>query len=709
MNELISYLDLTTTFNIPEATIKMGALKYRKGLSKSWQNFRDPLDKRKVLINIDTIPESTREKYGIPTAQEYAEQKLIEQENKARNEKETRYNLEKFALINAYNNEWIPYVNLYERLFSYSRKTQIRYSKQFAKEHAFWVKMVEITGTKFSAYHGKVQEGFNLYCELKAQLSFYGSINNLNYFSRKVKSLRSAIANNQDLSEIIADGNLRPKPFKVKTTDFHNALTLSFLSHPKKYSYRVVTDLVNHHCEIEDMQPITESWIKKKMAEDNKFRSAVNKYRNGEKYFKENLLAHAVRNVTPYPANVWMIDGTPIQFYCWNETNTKKIRLNLFAIIDVCTRKIVGFDIAYNEDRFNVLQALKLAVLSEGHLPAEIVSDNFSANKTDEIKDIKEQMEKMGVNWRHSKINNPQDKSYIERFFGAFQTVECALYDDYIGEGITSKRLNGRPSLEFLHEYNKKRGYASYHDMKNRIGIMIAKYNERELNKSQSPNEKYKTLPKPNMVEMDATKTALMFWNKTTHTIKRGMVKITVRKVEHSYEIYNHDLKMDLQGQKVIVRYDENDLDRVMLFNEYDDAICEVKKSVRVSVSKIDETEKTKDNTYKVVAKNKSYSKHIDKYRNEIISKGLESIGKESLELVHPLSLAKNQVNSLESQQLLELYRYQSEIPKEYTEPIEYAPIGVMAKNPIESYEKITQKKSPTKKGSLKVIGKPKH
>lgn len=684
----------------------MGTLNYRKGTSNSWQNFKDPLDKRKVLINIDTIPENTRLKYGIPTAQEYTDNKLIEKENELRTQKELTTKLEKAALIEAYNNEWVPYLNLYERLFGYSQKTQIRYAKQFAREHAFWVKMVEVTGTKFASYHGKIQEGYALYIELKNQLTFYRNISNENYFRRKLKEVRTALANNQDLSQVVGDGNLKPKLHLVKTTDFHNALVLSYLSHPKKYSYRVVTELVNHHCEIESKKAITESWIKKKMAEDNKFKSAVNKYRNGEKYFKDNLMSHAVRNITPYPGNVWMIDGTPIQFFCWNESRTKVVRLNLFAIIDVCSRKIVGFDMAYSEDRFNILKALKLAVLSEGHLPAEIVSDNFSANKTEEIKDIKEQMENMGVNWRYSKINNPQDKSYIERFFGAFQSVECALYDDYLGEGITSKRLNARPNSEFLAQVAKKKGYPSYDEMIDRIGVMIAKYNERELSKKQSPNVIYKEFPKPNMVVMDVTKTALMFWNKTTHTVKRGMVKITVRKTEHVYEIYNHDLKMHLQNQKVIVRYEENDLDRVMLFDEYDKVICEVKKSIKVSIGKVDTTEKDTKNMYKVVAKNKSYASHIDRYRDDIITKGLESIDKDSLELAHPLSLAKNQVNSLESKQLLELYRYQNEIPKEVSQPKEYEPIAVISKNPIESYESITEKKSPRKKGSLKAVGK---
>ena len=100
----------------------------------------------------------------------------------------------------------------------------------------------------------------------------------------------------------------------------------------------------------------------------------------------------------------------------------------------------------------------------------------------------------------------------------------------------------------------KKKGYPTYNEMIDRVGIMIVKYNERELSKKLSPNETYKMFPKPNIVVMDTTKTALMFWNKTTHTIKRGMVKITVRKTEHVYEIYDHNLKMHLQNQKVIVR-----------------------------------------------------------------------------------------------------------------------------------------------------------
>ena len=56
-------------------------------------------------------------------------------------------------------------------------------------------------------------------------------------------------------------------------------------------------------------------------------------------------------------------------------------------------------------------------------------------------------------------------------------------------------------------------------------------------------------LPKPKAVEMDVFKTALMFWTRTKHTIKQGMVKITVSKIEHSFEIYSHKLKAEFTNQ----------------------------------------------------------------------------------------------------------------------------------------------------------------
>ena len=43
-------------YNVPFNTITDGCKKYRQGKSQSWSNKKDTKDKRKVLIDIDSIP-----------------------------------------------------------------------------------------------------------------------------------------------------------------------------------------------------------------------------------------------------------------------------------------------------------------------------------------------------------------------------------------------------------------------------------------------------------------------------------------------------------------------------------------------------------------------------------------------------------------------------------------------------------------------------
>ena len=663
-------------YGISLKSLEMGCYRYRKGLSSYWENSKDSTGTRVVVL--DSIPEATRTKYGIPSGNDYLSVKIIEQSNQ--DFEATKAKEEKEYLYNAYFSNWINYVSLYSQRYAYNKKTQLANSQQSAKDHAFWVAMVELTGSIDQAEHGRLITGYSYYKELKKQLILTVKIDSISYFKKYVKDVRTALKNDTGLTDIIADNAKKEREGK-KSNDFHKALVLQILSNPQRLAYRVTTDLVNHHCELENLPTISESWIKKLMATDNTFKTAVDKCRYGKKYFNDNILPHQVRKITPYPANVWMIDGTPIQFFCWNGTRTKQIRLYLFAVIDVCSRKIVGFDISYSEDKFSVMNALKMAVLSEGHLPAEIVSDNFSANKTEEILELKALMEKIGTIWRLARVGNAQDKSYIERFFGAFQSVECALYEDYIGEGMGSTRLNAKPNQEYQAKIAKM-VTPTEKEMKYRIAKMIAKYNERSSNKKQSPNEVYK-IAKPNAKELDAFGVALLFWKKTSYTVKRGMVKITVRKQEYSFEIYDHKYKMELRDKKVTVRYDEHDLDRVMLFDEFDVAICECRKSIAVNIASIDRTDTDILNTIKVSAKNKSYENYIENYKQDIVDSGLKSAKHDYLEIVHPLSLEKNQINSEESKRFLEMYNQKERISPDQEEPNKYKPIETIARRSI--------------------------
>ncbi|PDS23801.1 DDE-type integrase/transposase/recombinase [Flavobacterium branchiophilum] len=716
-NNYITFRELLS-YGISEKYLKNAVKNYRQGKTKSWANKKDPNDKRKVLIDLDTIPEPTRKKYGIPTGKEHQEQKneakrleRIEWEAEQERQKVVRYEAQErekqieasddlSVLRNAYNNGFLEYLALYKERFKNLKNCNER-ALLYAKQHAFWYQMLFVSGNLHRNKHNKSKTVFEYYLLLKKELHLTPEINNYAIFILRLQNLRKQLKEGLDIAEVIDDKRYLSVK-KPILNDFHKSYILHYASLSECYSYRVVADLVNYHCELNNQPIISESMVKRIMATDNKFRELVNVGRFGEKNANDHLYPYLKRLPTKYPANLWMIDGTPVQFYCWNKTRTKVIRLYLFAIIDVCTRKIVGYDIAYSENRFMIMKAFQNAVKLQGHLPAEILSDNFSASKTVEIKTMQEFMKKLGCFWRYAKPENPQEKAQIERFFGVFQSVECKLHEYYIGEGVATRNKYGRPDAKFVEQEYKRKGLLSENEMKDRINQMIAKYNERNDNKL-SPNDMYKALEKPYAVEMDVIKTAIMFWARTKCTIRRSMVIFKVNKVEYTYEIYDNQTKLELNGKEVYVRYNIDDMDTVMLFDSEDKVICECKKSLVVNSATVDRTDEDIKNTYAHVAKNKSLKNYIKDQKTEIHKKGLDYAGLDEMPTIIPLQLEKNQINEQESFNDLEYYRLEQGIKKEEEYKVPTEPAGYITKDGFKKKsnatysDMVTNKKSPEK------------
>lgn len=706
-NYFMSY-DKVLEFGVPEATVKSACTRYRQGKSTSWANHKDKHDKRRVMIDINSIPINTRKKYNIPTGEELERQleKDIESQLEKLKDKELLKKQDDIYFLElAYNNDWKPHHATYVKHF-----TEVKYAveqdieekaKKVAQNHVFWYKLLMLTGTLERSFRGRLQYGFECYTEARKNIDLRIKLNSYNAFANYLTKLRSAIKQGKSFESIMVSNY--GKKCRKKTTEFHKTVALQLLCNEQHFSYPVVTDLLNHHCIIEGVPTVTESYIKLLMSPKGAFRKLVDAHRNGLKRFNDEMATYTIRREVEYPANTWMIDGTPLQFFCWNEARTKILRLNLFVVIDACTRKIVGFDIARSEDKFNILSAIKLAVKNEGHLPDEIVSDNFSANKTEEVKDLQKQMNSLGCYWRFSRVGNAQDKGMVERFFGTFQTMHCSLYQDYLGEGITSKRDN-RPSKEFMLEHAKKNGYATYNEMMLRISTAIGAYNQQERKNLGIPNKMYSELPKPNAKPLDAFKTAILFWNKTSNTIRRSMVKITVRKVNYFYDIPTNELKLELHRTKVTVRYDEKDMSSVMLFNyKTDTPICECTQVERVAGSSVERTERDEHLTLVRSAKNKSFKKYLKDTKQAIIDKGLEQIGKKSLPILHPASLEKHQIQALESANLHKLFAQEKGLNIDDYKPETLKPIDELKHSSTKEYEELAKAKT-TLKGSAKPI-----
>ena len=293
--------------------------------------------------------------------------------NKTNYYKKCRRIVEITALRIAYNDNWVEhyptYLERYKERCKDGKTTQKieQMAKLSAREHGFWLAMIDVTGNKYRSNGGKTKLAYSYFLELKKELVFSRNFSTYNHFCILLRNMRIELVQGKSIIEIIANTKTNKRPGATTFNEFHKGLILVYVGHEKKYCYRICTDLINYHCLEENQPTLSESYIKTMMSpnNDNEFRTLVFSLRNGTKYMNENILPHADRYPVEFPANLWMIDGTPIQFFC-KDKNGRIIRLSVFVILDAFSRKVVGFDIALNEDKFMVMNALKMAVRDEG-------------------------------------------------------------------------------------------------------------------------------------------------------------------------------------------------------------------------------------------------------------------------------------------------------------------------------------------------------
>jgi len=464
---------------------------------------------------------------------------------------------------------------------------------------------------------------------------------------------------------------------KYKLNSYVDYLIYTYLCDPAYYSYNSIKGWVNNS--IKDFNDkhgtffntISKSTVSQYYSDN---RNEINYFRKGKQRFDTDTRSYLPRITARNAGSLYQMDGTPVQIFClnhpskWNEDGKKIIRLNLFVIRDAYSGKITGFDMSEHEDRYNIIEALKMAVNTNGHLPAEIVSDNFSASKTDEYKAIKKFMEDKGVVVRAAKVGNAQDKGEVERFFGTFQSRFQRLIDGYIGEGIRSKRDNGRISEEFITKCRKENGVYGYDEMMKIIAELIVIYNSSEINEkygTKTPNQLYAESEKPYIKTIDDLDYAQMFWLNKEVQVKKSMIINEVRKSKRFYEIWDNELKLQLNGEKVRIYYEENDASDIHVFTLDEKFVCTCSQHAQIHEAYVDQVEGEKERMMRHVSHRDSVYTCIENKADRRLKKVEEFTG-QSFELLTPIAMEKRKLNDAENQTLLKLFYDNKEIdPKE--------------------------------------------
>ena len=550
-------------------------------------------------------------------------------------------------------------------LFSSAERDYVRYFDLFTSKHYLKHKdKRKLAAQRFSVLNKcneliqsqtyTKKEIFEAYKSFKTS-----SITHYNSFLRKLKEFHQ-------LGAVSCTHGRIGQSYEYKMNPFTNALVMGYLCDPHYYSASQIAEYVNKNIERHNANNGTYfSTISQSLVYhySNLNRTEINYFREGKRRFDTATRPYLPRITALNPGSLEQMDGTPIQIFCWNSYEKQKtegkrlIRLNLFVLRDAYSGKITGFDLSESEDRFNIINALKMRVHLHGHLPAELVHDNSSATKTDEFKSIKQHLENKGVLVRAAKVGNAQDKGEVERFFGTFQSRFQRLIDGYLGEGIRSKRRNGRISEEFLAKHQKTNGHYEYDEMMKIIGELILMYNNTEISKygNKTPNQLYKEGAKPYIKKVDDLDMIQMFWLNKEVQVKRSMIMNIVRKLPRHYEVWSDEDKLKINGKKVRIYYDEKDAREIYVFTLDGDFVCTCKEKKAIHEAAVDRMEGEEKTIYKHVAHCDTFGKHIEKKAVNRVKEAEKYINND-FEMINVLTMEKGKLHTAENKTMIDYF-----------------------------------------------------
>lgn len=659
-----------------------------KGVSKSWINQPDPNDSRNRLITYSSIPPGFKKKYALPDVQTLIEQIKNDQDVKKLDQSKRNEDTKLFAinaeLQKAADNS-VKYCNMYLKTCTNDHNKVVK----MARTHAVITACKALKGIfKLIDLHSAYLNFPNIDVTLK----------NYNKFVIKINSWQA------DKCMLVHKSKGLSKQHLIKVTDYHAGKIEQYYTHPNQYTLQMVTDLVNKDCKAIGLKTISVRSIGKYVS---LHKNRLLLFRNNEQYLKQ-VKPFTRRKTALYSGDLYYADGSPLQIICWNKAQTQKVRLNLFAVMDLHSQKIVGFDLAESEDRYNWIAAMKMAFSMEMLLPFEMVCDKASATKTAEFITLKNELEVRGCKLNPDEKGNPKAKAQIERWFGSFQTSYQRMIDGYLGEGIRSKRDNGRIDATFLKRLSRKDNAYTYESMVQIVTYLISFYNQKSKPRKAAPSEIFKASARPNASNIGKEDIALLFWLNKQLKVKNGEIATTIRHNDYYYQVYDNELLLAINNKTVKVYYDEADLSQVHVFSLDNQYIGELRQKIDYHAAKANQTAEDIKQIIRQSKHNDSLDTTIKKQTAKVADKAAAINQDAFYNVLNPFDVAKDDYNTSETKIMLDYINENKGIDSSKAKP--YQPIELNnpltkreEKKSIESkYSKQFQDSNP----SLEVVGK---
>ncbi|MEG1926404.1 MAG: hypothetical protein RR415_11740, partial [Ruthenibacterium sp.] len=292
--------------------------------------------------------------------------------------------------------------------------------------------------------------------------------------------------------------------------------------------------------------------------------------RRGLTEYRNTVTMQTKRTAPTSPLFYWTLDGWDVElFYQKTGVNKdgKKVttyhnRLTIVVVLDPCKKYPIGYAIGERENTALIRQALRNALLhsqdifgGDRYKPFQLQSDNYQKGN------LLPFYEAMTKHYTPARVHNAKSK-VIEPYFRYLNKTYCQMFDNWSGFNITSDKSK-QPNTELLNK-----NHSLFPDEAG-VRMQIEQIMQMERNKKITGYMKAWGATKSEDKLLFGNTEYLLLMGETTgftNSLTGAGLTMTINGVEHVYDSFDSSLRNHM-GENWVVRYDENNLNRVLISN----------------------------------------------------------------------------------------------------------------------------------------------
>lgn len=560
---------------IPIATLKMSAMRFRKGQSQKWQNITDPADRRVCLINYATIPAATLEKYNCPTLAECLDNIRTEELKATANKAEMAAVERQVLAVNLVEKIEIrlnemdelrgmglpePDVKAYARLAGW-----IRIAIGVKKNISLYRKVWKDVPTALQACLDQMT------LEYRKGILPRGEISHPAVLQRKMKAFEA------DGLEGIVSKKYGNENRKVMN-EVHEAVLVKLYMDSKKYDVMYIYDQYAALMEQLELVPVSYSRVKQYLNSDF-IKTATFEDRHGSAAYNSQAKSYISREKPQYgysllagdglklgeivtiPAGHRILAGTKYA----NRTETFSGQLWIWFWFDVHSGAIAGYEIGISETGNLIRNAMKQAIRRvRDRVPIAVYMDKMWTGR-DEIKNF---MNGLGIKMQPKMPWNAKE-SPAERFNKEFNKFHRRFSEQWVN-------VMGAKSIQFIRKGDQVDASQerSVKEAEKMIRDVIDWYNHQVAGEAKI--SRWTDLVdnlNPECQTLSAVNRAKVFGRSTFATHDRAKFKIQIESRKYEYQLNDQtEITRELRSkERIRVWMDEEDMQEVYLFRMNDE------------------------------------------------------------------------------------------------------------------------------------------